>query len=287
MSTEAHDCDFQLPPLYPFRPPDWRWQAARGDVEEGRDFGAEDPTLNTLIEFQHELKRARTATAKRRVAHDWPDLSAAHRLRSADAPRWEVEARILAGQDDATIAARCCLSPEAVRFYHDAFYDVRPKLRARDWITIRAIDPEGQGGLPAVLRKLAYHGGPFVVEVVLAVTRGEPLPDWAVSAASDDRAYAEARLRKHTNLLIAAMLAKTPAELLDVIDDYDKAAFEDRARSGDAAVFRGDTRIPRLMLELAAGCFRRPRRRAARKPKPTVEPAVETPPPPAEVTVDV
>ena len=177
MSTDAQSFDFRPSPHRLFRPLDWRWQAAREVVPERREAGTNDASLETLALFQRALNRAHSAAARRRVARDWPELSAAHRLRSADAPRWEVEARILAGQDDATIAARCGLTSGAVRLYHDAFFDVRPKLRARDWITFRAIDPEGQGGLPAVVRKLAYHGGPFVMDVVLAVTRDEPLPD--------------------------------------------------------------------------------------------------------------
>ena len=106
-------------------------------------------------------------------------IEAALTLRSPEAfdIREVLEARLLAGQDDATITARCALELGVVAAYSALFYDVRPLLPHSDALLFRAIgeriyDPDG-GGAPALLRLSAYQGGPVVVDALLG-RRGDP-----------------------------------------------------------------------------------------------------------------
>src|SRR5205823_11719364 len=67
--------------------------------------------------------------------------------------------------------------------YHDYFFEVRPRLRARDWIVARVI---GAGlwlgferdDLGGVWKAFGYFGGPTILDAVLAVSRpGGPKED--------------------------------------------------------------------------------------------------------------
>jgi hypothetical protein len=81
--------------------------------------------------------------------------------------RAELEVRLLAGQGDATIAARTGLSPAAVAAFHDVFFAVRPRLGAGVYVlsmvlgggrVFYAPDPDDHGLL---LKLFGYHmGGP-------------------------------------------------------------------------------------------------------------------------------
>ena len=92
--------------------------------------------------------------------------------------RLELQARLLAGQSPHEIAPRFQATPEAVAAYEALFFAVGDRLGARDYITFAAIDPGGLlvTGTPTtevLIKLLAYHGGPLVAELVLAVLRDE------------------------------------------------------------------------------------------------------------------
>jgi hypothetical protein len=75
--------------------------------------------------------------------------------------RWEVEARLLAGESDKEIAARCGLTPEAVRCYHGVYFNVRDFLEIDGYILAVVIGPKAHYGLREgdrdVLLKLQAH----------------------------------------------------------------------------------------------------------------------------------
>src|SRR5262249_56240607 len=79
----------------------------------------------------------------------YPALAEAYRFFSTATPlaRAEVEARLLAGQDDGGVAARCGLSPVAVRWYHALFFAVRPCRRATHYVLNVVLGPKVHAGL--------------------------------------------------------------------------------------------------------------------------------------------
>ena len=69
-----------------------------------------------------------------------PDLLAAHQLCESNGPlRWELEARILAGQSDDDISASMAVPPAVVAAFERSFFNVRDRLAAFDLILFHVI----------------------------------------------------------------------------------------------------------------------------------------------------
>ena len=130
-----------LQQLDPFALPDCRWQQA-GRIAAGElphRHGLDDALKAAIAYRRRELGDASPGRRRRPGPHD-AAISAALELRQADGPvAWEARARILAGQSDAEIAARCGLTPECIAWYAALFFDVRPKLKAFAYIVARVI----------------------------------------------------------------------------------------------------------------------------------------------------
>src|SRR5262249_39018577 len=127
----------------------------------------------------------------------------------------EVEARLLAGEDDGAVAARCGLSAAAVAWYHDLFYDVRPWRHARDYITNVVIGPKAHAGLTeddadVLLEGFGYLGRTAVPDPLVASFRAPEPPPEDVSLIPPDR-----RARAALHLSIRAALAALCAPLGD------------------------------------------------------------------------
>jgi hypothetical protein len=148
-------------PSSPFRLPHWRWVLAQHLVASPRSRLrrlADGPVRRAAAYFRDIARgRAQERSADVRTAAAlWGD--------GAWPRRPEVEARLLAGQDDRAIAANCGLAPEAVAAYADLFYDVRPRLAVRSYVLHQVIGPvAGREGGPAdperVLTRLRHHKG--------------------------------------------------------------------------------------------------------------------------------
>src|SRR5262249_53575776 len=115
------------------------------------------------------LTQCRTDADREQLAQDYPVLFEAHAVYAGEPrKRWELEARLLAGDPDVTIAARCGLSVQCVEAYHATFYEVRPHLHADTYVTTVLIAPKSFSGLPAadheqLLKLFGYGlGGPGV-----------------------------------------------------------------------------------------------------------------------------
>jgi hypothetical protein len=115
---------------------------------------------------------------------------------------WELKARILAGQTDEEIGALCALAPETVHWFEALHFCVRDRLQARDWIA-KVIGPGLLCGftreeMTKIWMALAYHGGPLVLDLVMALT-------------SPDLAYKKRRTKKYpaSTLRSADLLIKT------------------------------------------------------------------------------
>jgi len=83
--------------------------------------------------------------------------------------RWEVEARLLAGEVSRDIAQKCNLPEAVVDAYHDVYYCVRNRLHARDWVMNMAVGRRARQGLSEddhdlLLKLYALRGGPVVLD---------------------------------------------------------------------------------------------------------------------------
>lgn len=83
-----------------------------------------------------------------------------------------LEARLLTGEADKPIADEVATYPEAVAWYERLFFNVRDRLRARDWILRKAIMPavdnswEGND-VELSLKYFGYFGGKILLDFIL------------------------------------------------------------------------------------------------------------------------
>ncbi len=149
-----------------------------------------------------------------------PELVAAHQLYQSQSPsRWEVEARILAGQADDEVALSTGHPPAVVAAFERFFFNVRDRLAATDCILINVIghDPL-QGFEEADLRGLwqyfGFMAGPKMLELVMAVTLDRPLPDWVVAEAPNAAAIEHLRTSMKLAILATRRFSGDPRKLL-------------------------------------------------------------------------
>ncbi len=124
----------------PGRSPQWGWQFALRCMRTGERplerfdgyWSCEAARLVRASGLSEENQDFALTTRHRR---QWHAIREAYHLWQTDGPqRWAVEARILAKQSDAEIAAAEQLSEDTVAGYEALFFQVRDKLRARSWI---------------------------------------------------------------------------------------------------------------------------------------------------------
>jgi hypothetical protein len=265
-----------------FRPLDWRLRRARGLVADGRRGSPrrDDAATLQLVGYLRALGRCRAERDRAAVRKKWPDLDAARRLHEGGGPRRdEVEARLVAGQDDDAVAARCGLTPGAVAAYEAVHFHVRDRLAARDWLAGRVVGPGlwcgfRRGDRAGLWRALALLGGVPALEVGLAVSLGRPLPDWLDLADQPDPRYAAARLRLAARLLIEVLLDRPAGgwAALAAVRQERRRLEEDAGRPGPQ-----DPRLGPLcaLLDLA-DCPKRPapaRKQTPPAPRAGPEPA--------------
>lgn len=122
----------------PYRPPNWRSLRLRAGLGGRRGEAAET---------EHAIALSEEQTIR----------------------RWEPEARLLAGQDDETIATACKVSPGAVAAYHHWFFDVRDRLQCSSAIGHAVLAPaeEIEPAPAGFLKRQAYFSGPIILDAVL------------------------------------------------------------------------------------------------------------------------
>lgn len=163
--------------------PNWRFlDARRLATGEEPVWSAGDPAIVDCAEY---LRATGISEAAPRAKKCWSAIRAAHALAQEDSPRrWEVEARLLAGQSAAEIRAKCGLPPAVVNWYERLFFNVRPRLGARMWITNIVIGPGIHRGFQdhevgRLWAAFGYHGGHIVLDAFVGAFRaawrpGEP-----------------------------------------------------------------------------------------------------------------
>ncbi len=168
-------------PGNPVRPPDWRWMwtaaLLRASVPVGR---REDGWVRRARRLLLVLGRFGGDPGYSGVVKSDPACLAAYRLHQWDARRrWELEARLLAGQDDATIAARLAVPGDVVAAYEALFYDVRHRLGGLDWVGAVVFGDRLYDGMivedvEGLAKLVGYSLGPRALEAFLDPSRLSP-----------------------------------------------------------------------------------------------------------------
>lgn len=200
-------------PHDPFAQPDWRWTRANEVAKTGRR--TDDEWVNELADYI-EFGRAG------QHYYDIQDAIAIRDVRNKPL-HCEVEARVLTGVPTSQVAKDCYLTTGVVDAYCHVFFDVADGLDAKDWVqsnVIRAfpghygkIDPPG-----GLWRAVGYHCGADVLDAVMSVSKGEPIPDRFLFEHGTARVAEERSLRLRTMLFLKGELADTPQQLAEVLE---------------------------------------------------------------------
>jgi len=155
----------------PCKDPRWRWLRAGYLLAHSRQpLRRDDEATRAAWLFRRELGRCHAEADGGRLARLFPAVAEAHSLYSAadSLKRWEVEARLLGGETDDTIAARCGLTPAGVGAYHHIYFEVRPHRAADSYIVNTVMGSKVHHGLAPddhelLLKLFGYGlGGPGV-----------------------------------------------------------------------------------------------------------------------------
>ncbi|MFO0953993.1 MAG: hypothetical protein U0835_23130 [Isosphaeraceae bacterium] len=172
--------------------------ARGGRVSDRRD----GPETIAAVAYLRALGKADGPRRVEKVRESFPVIAAAHEVARGDGRLcWEVEARLLAGQDDDEVALACGLGHGVVGWFQALFFRVRGRLHAHDWVLCQAVGRPTRFGEDApadagrVWRGAGYYGGPLVVDLLADVADGRPLRRWSGAFSGQDPATAEAALR--------------------------------------------------------------------------------------------
>jgi hypothetical protein len=94
--------------------------------------------------------------------------------------RWELEARLLAGESSDAIAQKCHTTPDTVEAYHQLFYCVRPALDAPIRVYTRILPAKVHTGLSEddaelLLKVYGYNRGPVFLDAMIDYYQAPPV----------------------------------------------------------------------------------------------------------------
>ena len=129
-----------------FRPLDWRRDRARELAESGRRPSPTHDDAATRLAVRY-FRAVRSSPGQSR-ARGLDDVRRAEELAAADGPvRTELDARILAGQSDAEIAARLPIPERVVSTYEALHFNVRDRLQFPGWVICRVLGHGREAGV--------------------------------------------------------------------------------------------------------------------------------------------
>jgi len=240
-------------PHDPRKDPAWRWHRSGYLLDHGRQpLRRDDDATREAWLFRRALGRCRGEEDRESLARDFPALVDAHRLFTTDEPlrRAELEARLLAGQTDDVIAARCGMTPADVTSYHDVFYEVRPHLKASSYIATVVLTGKPYKGIArddheVILKSLGYELDGEMVDKVLDCLRDPPV----VPASLDGVPLSELRRLSNKLRTKAVILVRTtpasaahPATWIELEQRFAEVRRAARERGEDTAAVPGSIR---------------------------------------------
>lgn len=249
-----------------YRSPFWRF--LRASYRREHNLAADPAIDDDWIEVAKDLL---AAVEKHDLSRVPPKVHAAYALWTEDCePRWLLEAELLTNRTFSDVAAACAVPEAVVDAYHEIFFDVRPKIHARDWIMHQAVLSTPLNGFagpqPAgVLKYAAFTGGSRVLEAVAAVVLDRPLPTWLIEGFAEDPHWGEAYFRARVKLTVAIMTERSDRQLGSLVELTDK--LRELEKAAGVAV-RDDPLLPVMGAVLSA--LERPKRKgpasAGRRP---------------------
>jgi hypothetical protein len=157
-------------------PVDWRWRLAQA-IEERPTVALCRQADRAVVQARRlirSLKDGPADEALRRAAVRMPVPLAAYRIATEahGIARHQIEARVLAGEMPAEIAAKHDLAPAVIDCYESIFFDVRGSLAHRDYIAQVIFGSYvGSSKEPwpyhAIWKFAAYAGGPHTLDAVM------------------------------------------------------------------------------------------------------------------------
>lgn len=228
----------RLLPACPARPPDWRWHWA-GHVLDGaipRPFRRDDPWLRRAVALRAALEDCRGEGDRLRSLDRIPEVARAHEFYTGDPPhaRWEIEARILAGEPGAAIARRFGVPAGAIDAFGQIFFDVTGRLGSTGYVVHTVIGPAMHAGLDpqrdldAIWKLYGYFGGPRVLDALIGgagVGVGGPGPGHGEGPAADP-------IRSALRMKLAVAAQTLPVDGASARALLRVLAHEDRSRRG-------------------------------------------------------
>lgn len=159
----------------PRRPADWRWQRANV-IQNAYPRQGEDVYMRIAVQFMRMIRRCGSDEDLLQALDANPLLFEAYSIYTgADDVsniRWEIEARILADEDQASIASKLGISTDIVDYYERFFFDVRDRLQAWGLITHAVIRFSARAGLASrsydcFWKLIGYWCGPIVLDALI------------------------------------------------------------------------------------------------------------------------
>lgn len=168
----------------PLCPLGYRWRDA-GRVTRGEPpkwSGPDDPIVAEAAAFLRTLASPDPADAKA-TADEWPTIDMAYQIFREDGPlRWELEARLLAGQSDEEIADRCEVTAAVVCRYEELFYAVRNVRMTHNYLSHHVVstgvsDGFGDKEVRRFWAWATWTGGPVLLDGLVDSLRRARRPD--------------------------------------------------------------------------------------------------------------
>lgn len=156
----------------PLPAPDRRWQTALACQESGTFAPAQDPDVRLAVRYLQALRRPATARYGADPVQDMPVMHGAYLIYTAQPPllRHILEARVLADEAPAAIAAKIGLDPATIQCYSRIFFDVAGHLAEPDYVLATVLGPRFQQGVwdyDLVWKYFGYVGGPHVLDRIM------------------------------------------------------------------------------------------------------------------------
>lgn len=232
-----------------FRKPAWRWYEATREADSRRK-----PTGEYWIDAARNFIVARRQSHGRGKKRSVPDPAIAEAERIYGTPddrRAELEALLLTSMPLESIAQRLGFELATVDAYANLFFHVRDRLKAVDWMMNQVIGRYPESHFAAEQERLwkyfAYAGGVLILDSVIAVTLGRPLPPHVLPDGATEE-Y-EKRLRFRVNLHIALLSTTSLSVTASLAEIYR----EFLAATGGCPEEIRSLEIQQQILEVAAG----------------------------------